>query len=316
MRKRIRRSHTVEHERSEVYVRIGGIVVEFHRIVVFRKVALIEVIRSAARNGIACFACVDGSRRRCVYYVKLVIRFLFGVFAVYVLGNGHRVVHVGIGKIVRIIEIIACPFYEHIVRTRRRVIGIEVAVLFVHAVNGVVFACLYKAVACRIVGKTEIIILHRRRSVEFRTLEIDIAVFNRTALYALVCGRRSIINVIAVDIDTRRIIFCYEQHGNNRFRLGIFPCVEVCAGNTHQSAFHYAAVLVLRRVTFHAVDKIDVTALFNNETTVVYCRYVGRFVIEFLPLILVFTGYKRKRRSQESCCSYYAANLFYCIPHK
>ena len=305
-RRRFRRANAVQNERTEVYVRIGRIIFYvaafrfFHEGFFegvgsdFRVTVLYGIANGVVRRGY-------GSRACCVYAVNLVILRRRRSFFVQVVRNAHRVVYVGVGHVLRIIE--EGRFRarnEDSRRARFYVVGFKSAVLFVHTVYHA--ALFYETVFRRVGSKTEeVIVLPVHGSfaaVKLRTLEVDVRVCYFTRLGIFVRRRGCVVNVFAIDEKTCGVVACYEQRRNDDFRRVILCLCKLRLRDTHKRALYYVAVGVVRRVAFRAVDEINVVALFYCETAVRgngSRRVVCAFKV-FTSVLFCATACKCKRR--------------------
>ena len=310
------RTDTVDDEGTEVHVRIGGVVVEVvGRLVIgfvfirrllcvfvdFFHVRLIEVVLSATRYSVRSFLCIDGCRRVCSYGINLIIGRSRALTAVDVVGNAHRVVDGGVDGVLLIVIESACALGEHGRLLRVGIEGFEHTVLFIETVHHAVH--FYETEVGGVGGKTEVVPLHRLRTVKPRALEVDPRIFHLT-LDILIRRGGCVVHVIAKDVDTRFKVLRTDEGGHDDFCTVVLACRKVGLGDAHQRAFHDVAVLVVRGVAFLPVDEVHVVALFHGETAVgrndgVRCRRVKLFA----QAVIAASGH-RKRRSKHRSRSY------------
>ena len=124
-----------------------------------------------------------------------------------------------------------------------------------------------EAVIRRVVVRTEIVILHRVGAVQLGALKADPIVLH-VAVLVLFRSGRSIIHVVAVDINPRVEVLRHKQHGHHRLRIGVLFGREVGFGKAHQRTLHDVAEFVGRRIILRAVDEVNVIALFDDKAAV------------------------------------------------
>ena len=307
-------AYAVQHKLSEVDVRIRGVIACFEAVEIVGKIGLIKIVRLAARNGVRSRALVylgNGSRR--VDAIDLIVSGRIFVADRHV----HRIIYVAVRLAVLALVIEKFRFRsldERGVFTCFGVVRFQRGIFFVQAVNNAVL--LHKTIGGGVVRKTEIIARHRFRTVEFRALEVDPAVFYRTAEVFIRRGG-CVIDVIAVNVHARVEVLRHEQHGNDRFHVRVIARLQIRRGNTHQRAFHHFAVGVVRRRGLHTVDKVDVIALLHGKSAVgIYRCFCRGGIFKFLPLVRFFlTACKRKHGSQtcdrRNTAKYFFANILH-----
>ena len=276
-----RRADAVQNELAAVDVFHHVALVPFLFVLIHIAVGKVELCRVRFRSGGA-----DP--------VQLVVRLVGGVGIGELFGHGHRIIDIGRSH-VRVKRICRISGNEHGIRTRRGVDGMDLGIggIDVQQIDGPLR--LHVAVGGGVVRKLNVVPFHHFRTVQLGAAEVEIGGLYLT-FDVLVPVRGSVVNVIAVDEDARRIVLRDDEFGKDDVRLRIGALGEVVRRDAHERALDHFAVGIVRRVILRSVDEVVPVILFDDKAAVGLRGAVCGFVPgERIPLDGCVAACKRPR---------------------
>ena len=224
--------------------------------------------------------------------VDLIVVVRAGGIAVRLVRHVHRVVDVGIGLVRAVDGIGRDAAGEVDARAGFRVVGGQRVVHFIDDIHCIVR--LHKAVERGVVRNTEIVA--HIGAVERDALEIEVGIVHRARRIADVVGR-CVIDAVAVDVDTRRIVRRDHQRGNDRLDI-VDARLDVGHLCPHERTLYGRAVRVVRGVRLHAVDEVDIVPLLHDEPALGDDLGICRGIVRKRGELIAAGSHRRSRDRQ------------------
>ena len=232
---------------------------------------------------------------------------LIGRVGVCAFGNGHRVVDIGIALIRTADHVGAHVLGERRVGLRRGIVGGERAVRHIDDIDGVVHR--YEAIYGRVVRHAEMFL--NIRPVQLGAAEGKHGVIDGTRRVADGVGRR-VVDAVAVNIQTGRIVRRDHQRRDDRFRR-VLSRLDVRRLDAHERALDGRAVSVVGRVRLDAVDEVDVFPFLHDESAL--RTHLARHLACEGGELIVASGKERRRSSHDGGCRH-DGNMFEQFTHR